>query len=329
MFLSILNVSSYLPTRCVTNADIIANIDSSDEWIKSRTGIAQRYIANGEDETTTLMSYNACKKLFEGVTSISPNDINCIVVATTTQDSSFPSTANMLQNKLGIQNGKCFSFDLQAACSGFTYGMHVINGLHMLHRRSSTSPFRALLIGADIMSRLVDWSDRNTCILFGDGASAVLLSDNIADFSHISENAGIIGTNIIANTNEVGSLFVETPLGNGKLRMNGKEVFKKAISGMVQMATSLIEKNSIALTDINWFIPHQANIRIINNVADILGVSIDKFITTIEKHANTSASSIPLALEDAINSGKLQRGDLVMLLSAGAGMTFGGVIMRY
>ncbi|AWD33198.1 3-oxoacyl-[acyl-carrier-protein] synthase 3 [Candidatus Fokinia solitaria] len=329
MLLSILNVSSYIPAKCVTNADIVATIDSNDEWITSRTGITQRYIADGESETTTLMSYNACKRVFESTTTISPSDIDCIVVATTTQDSSFPSTANMLQNKLDIKNGKCFSFDLQAACSGFTYGLHVINGLHTLHKQSSSAPFRALLVGVDTMSKLVDWSDRNTCILFGDGASAVLLSDNADDFSDIGENAGIVKTDIVTEAEGVSSLFVDPPLGSGKLHMNGRDVFKKAINGMVQMANSLAKKTSIALTDIDLFIPHQANIRIIHNVADILRVDTDKFMTTIQKHANTSAASIPLALEEAVKSQKLRRGNTVMLLSAGAGMTFGGAILKY
>lgn len=313
----IASTGSYLPDNIVTNDDLSKTIDTSDEWIFTRTGIKTRHIASG-DECTSHMAVKAAKNAIKKA-NFNINDIDLIIVATTTPDRTFPSTATMVQGLLGIKKGA--AFDVQAVCSGFIYAMAVADSL-----LKSGAFNHALVIGAEKMSALLDWKDRNTCVLFGDAAGAVIISKG----KDSSTDRGIIDFKLASDGSLSDILYTTGGVCHGQksghVVMNGKEVFKKAVESMSSAMVELLHKNNLTADDIQFFIPHQANIRIINFIANKLNISEDKFVITMDKHANTSAASIPVALDYA--SDKIKSGDNIMLAAAGGGFTWGAMLLR-
>ncbi|GFU62486.1 3-oxoacyl-[acyl-carrier-protein] synthase 3 [Nephila pilipes] len=301
----------------LSNNEIASIVETSDEWIRQRTGIVQRHIAD-EGELTSDLAVNAAKSAIEKA-KISVDEIDLIIVATTTPDKTFPSCATIVQSKLKCKNA--FAFDVQAACSGFIYAVTVADSLIKSNNRIKY----ALVIGAEIMSRIVDWEDRSTCVLFGDGAGAVVMKSEMG-------RSGIISTNLYSNGN-VDILCtnggVSSTGDSGKIYMNGREVFKHAVDKLTALIEETLKCNNLKITDIDWLIPHQANIRIIEAVVKKLDFPIEKVINTVDKHANTSAASIPLALDYAIQKSKIKLGNLALLISIGAGLTWGSVLLHY
>ncbi|AGK00246.1 MULTISPECIES: beta-ketoacyl-ACP synthase III [unclassified Wolbachia] len=313
----ILSTGSYLPRKMLSNNEIASIVETSDEWIRQRTGIVQRHIAD-EGELTSDLAVNAAKSAIEKA-KISVDEIDLIIVATTTPDKTFPSCATIVQSKLKCKNA--FAFDVQAACSGFIYAVTVADSLIKSNNRIKY----ALVIGAEIMSRIVDWEDRSTCVLFGDGAGAVVMKSEMG-------RSGIISTNLYSDGN-VDILCtnggVSSTGDSGKICMNGREVFKHAVDKLTASVEETLKCNNLKITDIDWLIPHQANIRIIEAVVKKLDFPIEKVINTVDKHANTSAASIPLALDYAIQESKIKSGNLVLLISIGAGLTWGSMLLHY
>lgn len=312
----ILSTGSYLPKRVLSNDEISKIVDTSDEWITQRTGIIQRHIA-GEEEFTSDLAVEAARRAIENA-KISVDNIDLIIVATTTPDRVLPSCATIVQSKLKCKNA--FSFDVQAACSGFVYGITVADSL----MRSNSKVKYALVIGAEIMSRIVDWKDRSICVLFGDGAGAVIMKsiDNI----NYSKKMGIISTDLYSDGN-IDILCTNSK--SGKILMNGREVFRNAVDKLTNLIEETLRLNCLEKDDIDWLIPHQANIRIIEAINNKLSFSIDKVISTVVNHANTSSASIPLALDYAVQTKKLKKGELVLLVAIGAGLSWGSVLLRY
>ncbi|KLT21979.1 3-oxoacyl-(acyl-carrier-protein)synthase III [Wolbachia endosymbiont of Armadillidium vulgare str. wVulC] len=313
----ILSTGSYLPKKTLSNNEIALIVETNDEWIRQRTGIVQRHIAD-EGELTSDLAVNAARNAIEKA-KISVDEIDLIIIATTTPDKIFPSCATIVQNKLKCKNA--FSFDVQAACSGFIYAVTVADSLIKSNNRIKY----ALVIGAEIMSRIVDWGDRSTCVLFGDGAGAVIIKSKMGNNGIISTNLHSDGNVDILCTNEGTSSIGDS----GKICMNGREVFKHAVDKLTASVEETLKCNNLKITDIDWLIPHQANIRIIEAVVKKLDFPIEKVINTVDKHANTSAASIPLALDYAIQELKIKSGNLVLLISIGAGLTWGSVLLRY
>ncbi|OJH30633.1 beta-ketoacyl-ACP synthase III [Wolbachia endosymbiont of Armadillidium arcangelii] len=313
----ILSTGSYLPKKTLSNNEIALIVETNDEWIRQRTGIVQRHIAD-EGELTSDLAVNAARNAIEKA-KISVDEIDLIIIATTTPDKTFPSCATIVQNKLKCKNA--FSFDVQAACSGFIYAVTVADSLIKSNNRIKY----ALVIGAEIMSRIVDWGDRSTCVLFGDGAGAVIIKSKMGNNGIISTNLHSDGNVDILCTNEGTSSIGDS----GKICMNGREVFKHAVDKLTASVEETLKCNNLKITDIDWLIPHQANIRIIEAVVKKLDFPIEKVINTVDKHANTSAASIPLALDYAIQELKIKSGNLVLLISIGAGLTWGSVLLRY
>lgn len=313
----ITGTGSYLPAKVLTNADLQAKVDTSDEWIYTRTGIRERHIA-ADQETTSDLALAASLKAIEAA-GIQPADIGLIIVATTTPDMVFPSTACILQNKLGISGMP--AFDLQAVCSGFVYALATADQF-----MKSGQYKHALVVGAEIYSRILDWEDRGTCVLFGDGAGAVVLSR--------SETPGILTSHLHADGSHSGILSVPGSVCGGKvsgrplLQMEGNAVFKFAVRVLGEVAEEALAAAGLQKTDIDWLIPHQANIRIIQATAKKLGMSMEKVITTVERHANTSAASVPLALDEAVRDGRIRAGHRVMLEGVGGGFTWGAVLAQ-
>ncbi|WP_168464573.1 beta-ketoacyl-ACP synthase III [Wolbachia endosymbiont of Ctenocephalides felis wCfeT] len=314
----ILSTGSYLPEKILTNKDVELMVETSDEWIRQRTGITQRHIAD-EREWTSDLAVSAAKNAMEKV-KISTNEIDLIIVATTTPDKTFPSCATIVQNKLGCKNA--FAFDIQAACSGFVYAVTVADSL----MKSNNNIKCALVIGAEIMSRIVDWEDRSTCILFGDGAGAMIIKSEtgiangiISADLHSDGNTDILST----------SGGVSSTCDSGKIFMNGREVFKHAVDKLIALISETLKSNDLEINDIDWLIPHQANIRIIEAVTKKLDFPVEKVINTVDKHANTSAASIPLAFDYAVQKSKIKPGNTVLLISIGAGLTWGSVLLSY
>ncbi len=301
----------------LSNNEIASIVETSDEWIRQRTGIVQRHIAD-EGELTSDLAVNAAQSAIEKA-KISVDEIDLIIVATTTPDKTFPSCATIVQSKLKCKNA--FAFDVQAACSGFIYAVTVADSLIKSNNRIKY----ALVIGAEIMSRIVDWEDRSTCVLFGDGAGAVVMKSEMG-------RSGIISTNLYSDGN-VDILCTNGGISStgdsGKICMNGREVFKHAVDKLTASVEETLKCNNLKITDIDWLIPHQANIRIIEAVVKKLDFPIEKVINTVDKHANTSAASIPLALDYAIQESKIKSGNLVLLISIGAGLTWGSVLLHY
>ncbi|MFT7235443.1 MAG: 3-oxoacyl-[acyl-carrier-protein] synthase-3 [Methylophagaceae bacterium] len=315
----IAGTGSYLPVKILTNHDLEKMVDTSDQWIQDRTGIKKRHIV-AEDETTTDLAFNAAQKAIEAA-NISPNDIDLIIVATTTPTRIFPSTASLVQERLGVRG--CPAFDIQAVCTGFVYALTVADKFI-----KSGSVKNALVIGAESLSRIVDWTDRNTCVLFGDGAGAVVLQ--------ASEETGILSTHIHSDGQYNTLLSVPTGPGSAQdnevkpyIEMQGNDVFKVAVKTLSSIADETLAANNLKKTDIDWLIPHQANIRIITATAKKLNMSMDHVVVTVAEHGNTSAASIPLALDTAVRDDRIQRGETLLLEAFGGGFTWGSVLLNF
>jgi len=305
-----------LPRRCIKNDELPASLNTSDEWISKRTGIKQRYVL-GEKERTSTLAIKAAKEALN-YAGVSPNDIDLIVVGTTTGDYTFPATACIVQKGLGIANG-CPAFDVSAACSGFIYSLDVADSLIRTGKSKC-----ALVIGADSFSKILDWNDRSSCVLFGDGAGAVVLK------AEENTDRGIQYCKIYADGNYANYLVtsggVSTTQNAGVVTMKGREVFKFAVEKFKESFQELLKKNNLKIEDIDLIVPHQANIRIINKLIDVLKIDAKKVVVTIDKHSNTSAATIPLALNEIKN--ELGSGKNVVLLSMGAGFTWGAALVR-
>ncbi len=315
-------VGACLPKRCMSNAEIAAKLDTSDEWIVQRTGITRRYIA-GPDETTAVLAFGAATEALASA-RCDPDDIDLIVVATSTPDHTFPATATQVQAMLGIRHG--VAFDLQAVCSGFVFALATADKF-----LASGSHRRALVIGAETFSRLLDWTDRTTCVLFGDGAGAVVLEAE--DGGAALEAGGIISTHLRSDGSHRDKLFVDggpsTTGTVGHLRMQGREVFRHAVGMVEDVVRDAFAASGTTASDLDWFVPHQANRRIIDASASKLGIAPEKVVTTVQLHANTSAASIPLALATACADGRIRKGHLVMLEAMGGGFTWGSALIRW
>ena len=313
----IIGCGGYLPEKVLTNDDLAKFIDTSDEWIRTRTGIRQRHIA-AEGEFTSHMAHKAALAAIKDA-NINSKDIDLIVVCSNTPDNSFPGIANKLQGYLDL--GQVPSFDIQAICSGFIYGIHVVDSMIKSGKYKTV-----LLVCADKMSALLDWQDRSTCVLFGDGAGAVILQ-------HCDSNAGVIDSNIYSDGSMYDILYtdggVSTNGKSGRVQMKGQEVFRRAIEKMSESVKQLLEVNGMSLSDIDHLVPHQANLRIIDSIAARLDIDSNKIVTTIERHANCSAASIPLALSELKSLKGIKPGKIVMFTAFGAGATWGAAIVRW
>ena len=313
----IVGTGSYLPKQVVTNADFAKRgLDTNDAWIRERTGIAQRHIAEKE-QTSSDLALAACRNALQAA-DLQPGDIDLIVVATSTPDYVFPSTACLLQAKLGIKGGA--AFDVQAVCSGFVYGLATADAFI----RSGANK-KALVVGAEVFSRILDWSDRATCVLFGDGAGAVVLASSERPGIHASilradgSHAGIL--NVAGNVN--GGAIVGTPF----LKMDGQAVFKFAVRVLEESARETVEAAHMKLEDVDWLIPHQANVRILEATAKRLGLPRERLVVTVDHHGNTSAASVPLALDEFVRAGKIRSGQRVLLQGVGGGFTWGSSLV--
>jgi len=322
MFRSVvMGCGAYLPAKTVTNSDLAGLVDTSDEWIAQRTGIRERHIAE-EGETTSDLALAATRAALDAA-GIDGNDIDLIVLATTTPDQTFPATAVKLQQAIGMNGGA--AFDVQAVCSGFVYATAVADNFLRLGQAK-----RALVVGAETFSRILDWTDRGTCVLFGDGAGAIVLE---AKSEAEAGGRGIISTHIHSDGRFRDILYVDggpsTTNTVGKLRMNGKEVFRHAVQKLADVVEETLAANGLASDAIDWLVPHQANQRIIDSTARKLGMSNDKVVSTIARHGNTSAASIPLALAEAVGDGRIRQGDLVLTEAMGGGLTWGAALIRW
>jgi len=314
----IAGTGSYLPEKVLTNTDLEAMVETSDQWITDRTGIKKRHIV-GDDQTTTDLAFLAAEKAIEAA-GIDNNDIDLIIVATTTPTRTFPSTASLVQEKLKISG--CPAFDIQAVCTGFVYGLTVADKFI-----KSGTVKNALVIGAESLSRIVDWTDRNTCVLFGDGAGAVVLQ--------ATEEPGILSTHIHCDGKYNNLLTV--PAGPGSfdseassfIEMQGNDVFKVAVKTLSSIVDETLAANNLDKSDIDWLIPHQANTRIIAATAKKLSMSMERVVVTVAEHGNTSAASIPLALDTAVRDGRVQRGETLLLEAFGGGFTWGSALLKY
>ena len=314
----IIGTGSYLPTHILTNAELEKRIETTSEWIVERTGIRERHIA-AEGELTSDLAQKAAESAIEAA-GIDAGDIELIVVATTTSDRVFPSTACVLQAKLGITNG-CPALDVQAVCSGFVYAVSVADQFIR-----SGQVKTALVVGAETLSRITDWDDRSNCMLWGDGAGAVIL--------RASEQPGIIATHLHADGRYQDLLFVDGGVSLKKegacyMRMSGNAVFKMAVNTLDAIVDETLAANGLEKSDIDWLVPHQANIRIIQATAKKLGMSMDRVVVTVDRHGNTSAASIPLALDTAVREGKIKPGERVLMEAFGGGFTWGSVLVQF
>jgi len=320
----IMGIGSYLPKKVVSNEDLTKILDTSDEWIQSRSGIQQRHQA-AEGETTSDLAIEAAQAALANA-KLSPADIDLIIVATTTPDLTFPATAALVQKKLGMRHGA--AFDVQAVCSGFVYGLSVASA--MLETGQAT---RALLIGAETMTRLLDMKDRSTAVLFGDGAGAVVLEAVDVAPDGLDTASHVIGSYLRSDGELSDILYVDggpsTTGTTGHLRMQGREVYRHAVGNISDAINTLLQQSDMTIADVDWFVPHQANKRIIDGVAKKIGLPIEKTVVTIHQHANTSAASIPLALCQIAQEGKVRSGDIVMLEAMGGGLTWGANLIRW
>ncbi|MCK5697990.1 MAG: ketoacyl-ACP synthase III [Gammaproteobacteria bacterium] len=318
MYSRIVATGSYLPDKILTNKDLESIVDTTDQWITERTGIKQRHLA-ADNQSTCDLAEQAVRNAFESA-DIDPQSIDLIIFATTTPDRVFPSTACLLQQRLDIHG--CPAFDIQAVCTGFIYALDIADKYI-----KTGAAKRALVIGAETLSRIIDWSDRSTCVLFADGAGAVILEAN--------EEQGILSTHIHADgsfsdlltTNA--SITGVNNIGKVHIGMKGNEVFKKAVNTLGAIVDETLEANNMQKSDIDWLVPHQANIRIINATAKKLKMPIEQVVITVQNHGNTSAASVPLALDTAIRDGRIKRGETLLLEAFGGGFTWGSALIKY
>ena len=313
----VLGVGSALPKREVTNAELAKTVDTTDEWIVARTGIRSRFIA-GEGETTATLAFDAAVRALDHA-GVDASEIGLIILATATPDQTFPSSATKVQAMLGIPD--CIAFDVHAVCTGFLYALTVADSMIR-----SGSADKALVIGAETFSRILDWEDRGTCVLFGDGAGALVLRAEEGD-------SGILATRLHADGRHNELLYVDggpsTTGTVGKLRMKGREVFRHAVKNLADVLNEVLAAAELETADVDWVVPHQANARILDATAKKLGLPPEKVVVTVDRHANTSAASVPLALDTAVRDGRIKRGDLVVLEAMGGGFTWGAAVIRY
>lgn len=326
MGIKILGTGSYAPERVLTNADLEKMVDTSDEWIRTRTGIEERHIA-GDDECASDMAEKAAQNALE-MANLTADELDLIIVATVSGDKPFPSTACYLQKKIQANNAVCF--DIQAACSGFLYGIEIINSM----MQSNPAFKKALVVGVEKITCLTDWEDRNTCVLFGDGAGAMVLEQQ-------DDANGIVASKIASNGNYTDIL--EVPAGGSAkpidekvlkersqfIRMEGQEVFKQAVTAMVGASKEVLEKAGLQASDIRWLVPHQANKRIISAVGKRLGLTEENVYINVNKYGNTSAASIPIAVDELVRAGKIERGEYMVLTAFGAGLTWGASLIQW
>ncbi len=325
MFARIIGCGSYLPQRVVTNEELVRQIDTSDDWIVTRTGIRQRHMA-AEGELTSDLASHAAARALEAAT-LSADQVDLIVVATSTPDDTFPATATQVQRKLGMTRG--IAFDVQAVCSGFVYALAIADNFIKAGQVRT-----ALVIGAETYTRIVDWEDRATCVLFGDGAGAVLLrGESETPDQDKAVRQGILSTHLHADGRYHDILFMDGGPSStqtvGHLRMSGKEVYRHAVSSLASVAAEALTANGFTVADLNWLVPHQANMRILDSLCKRLGVDHERLVVTVDRHANTSAASIPLAVDEAVRDGRVQPGDLVLLAAIGGGLTWGAALVRW
>lgn len=317
----IAGIGSYLPEKVLTNKGMEAIVETSDAWIKERTGIEKRHIAADGERTSDLGAEAARKALAHA--GLTADDVDLIVVATATPDLTFPATATIVQQKLGIKQG--FAFDVQAVCSGFLYALATVDSFIQTGQAKC-----ALVIGAETFSRILDWTDRTTCVLFGDGAGAMVLT---AEEGEPSDFKGVLSTHLRSDGEFCDLLYVDGgPSATktvGHLRMQGNQVFRHAVTKISGAMATLCESSGVAVSDIDWFVPHQANQRILLGVSKKLGISEEQVVSTVAKHGNTSAASIPLAFDAAVQDGRIKRGDVVLMEALGGGFTWGAALARY
>jgi 3-oxoacyl-[acyl-carrier-protein] synthase-3 len=321
MYARIIGTGRYLPDKVLTNADLERFVDTSDEWIRGRTGICERRVA-AEDQTTGDLAEQAARIALDDA-GVDPSEIDLLILGTTTPDVIFPSTACLVQHRLGI--GECGAFDVNAACSGFIYALSIATQFI-----EAGAARKVLVIGAETLTRMLDWSDRSTCVLFGDGAGAAVLA---AD-----EEPGVLSTHIHANGGHADLLKVDVGVSRGfkpearggvAVHMKGNEVFKVAVNTLGRIVDETLAFNNMDKHDLDWLIPHQANLRIIKATAKKLDMPMDRVVVTVDKHGNTSAASVPMALDEAVRSGRIRRGDSMLLEAFGGGFTWGAALIRY
>lgn len=313
---------AYLPAQIVTNDELATRIDTTDEWIRQRTGIRQRHVA-AEGELTSDLGIAAAREAMNQA-GISPAEVDMVVCATSTPDETFPATATRIQDRLGIRQGA--AFDVQAVCSGFVYGLAVADNFLRLGQAKT-----ALVIGAETFSRILDWDDRATCVLFGDGAGAIVMQ--AANGLSGAHDRGVLSTHLYADGSHHDALYVDggpSSTGTaGHLRMEGREVFRHAVVRMAEAIDAALEANGLTPGDVDWLVPHQANIRIIESMGRRLNLPSDRVVVTVDRHANTSAASIPLALAEAVGDGRIRQGDLILMEAMGGGFTWGSALVRW
>lgn len=314
-------VGHYLPERIVPNSEFEATLDTTDEWIRARSGIERRHFA-AEGETTSQLAANAARAALADA-GLEPDDIDAIVVATSTADLTFPSAATMVQSALGMTRG--FAFDVQAVCAGFVYALSNANALIV-----SGQANRVLVIGAETFSRIMDWTDRSTCVLFGDGAGALVLERQ--DGTGTAQDRGVLAVDLNSDGRYKDLLYVDggvSTQSTGHLRMQGNQVFRHAVEKLAKTAESALEKSGLSSEDVDWIVPHQANIRIIQGTAKKMGLPMEKVVVTVQDHGNTSAASIPLALSVGKSRGQIKEGDLIVTEAIGGGLAWGAVVVRW
>jgi len=318
VFSNFAGIGGYLPERCVTNAELAQTVDTSDAWIVERTGIRQRHLA-GPHETAAFMATRAAEAALRDA-GIAASEVDAVIVATSTPDEAFPATAVRVQAALGMTRG--FGFDVSAACSGFVYGLSVADAFI----RGGTAA-TVLVIGSEVYSRILDWADRTTCVLFGDGAGAVVLRGGTA------AGTGILSTHLHSDGSMADILYVDGAVGqpgrSQHLKMRGQEVFRHAVGKLAAVVDEALAAQGLRHADVDWLVPHQANRRIIDGVGRKLGLPPERVVVTVDRHANTSAASIPLALADAWGDGRIRRGDLVLMEALGGGLTWGSALVRF
>jgi 3-oxoacyl-[acyl-carrier-protein] synthase-3 len=317
----VIGVGHYLPKRVVENAEFEETLDTNDEWIRSRSGIERRHFAS-EGETTSSMATAAARAALADA-GLKPEDVDAIILATSTADLTFPSAATMVQAELGMSTG--FAFDVQAVCAGFIFAMSNANAMIV-----SGQARRVLVIGAETFSRIMDWTDRSTCVLFGDGAGAVLLEAQ--EGSGTPADRGILATDLHSDGRHKDLLYVDGGVSTGTtgyLRMQGNQVFRHAVEKLAATATAALERAGVTSQEVDWVVPHQANIRIIQGTAKKLGLPMEKVVVTVQDHGNTSAASIPLALSVGRQRGQIKEGDLIVIEAIGGGLAWGAVVFRW